>query len=158
MEDITAKIYQEFTLAQNKCYEKEVILQNQIQRLTKHIKATEQQNWNLEKGMDYWSAQTDFTKLQTLEFDAYLTSDRLRHLATKVQLPCLKTLVLSNLRKERENSDDAAEAANELLRSLPPLMSLTLDGWYPEISIHALATHHGPRLLELNCSITLAKT
>jgi hypothetical protein len=106
--------------------------------------------WRItEDRLDYWGTQTDFTKLQALEFDAYLTSDLLRHLATKFQLPCLKKLVLSNLRKERDNSDDHAEAANELLRSLPPLMSLTLDGWYPEISIDALATHHGLRLSEL---------
>ncbi|KAJ5465168.1 uncharacterized protein N7458_000854 [Penicillium daleae] len=106
--------------------------------------------WRItEDRMDYWNVHTDFKKLQSLEFDAYLTSDVLRHLATKFQLPCLETLVLSKLRKERDDSDDHAEAANKLLRSLPPLLSLTLDGWYPEISMDALATFHGSRLLEL---------
>ncbi|KAJ5982823.1 hypothetical protein N7451_012923 [Penicillium sp. IBT 35674x] len=99
--------------------------------------------------LDYWSRQTDFTQLRALEFDAFLTSGILRHLAMKFHFPCLKTLVLSNLRKQRETSDDDAEAANGFLRSLPPLMSLTLHGWYPEISIDAFATHHGPRLREL---------
>lgn len=105
--------------------------------------------WRItEDRLDYWSTQTDFTRLQALEFDACLTSNLLRHLATNFQLPDLKTLVLTNLRRERENSDDHGEAANEFLKSLPPLMFLTLDGWYPEISIDALAIHHGPRLSE----------
>lgn len=98
--------------------------------------------------MDYWCTQTDFTRLQALEFDANLSSDLLRHLAT-FQLPCLETLVLSGLRYEREDSENHAEAVNELLKRLPPLKSLTLEAWYPEISIEGLALHHGPRLSEL---------
>lgn len=106
--------------------------------------------WRITEGMlDYWSAQTDFTKLQTLQLDAHLPTDTLSYLATEFHLPCLQKLVLGRLRREREDSDDHAEAVNKLLRCLSPLRSLTLDEWYPEISIDALAIVHGHCLLEL---------
>ncbi|KAJ5553134.1 hypothetical protein N7494_002512 [Penicillium frequentans] len=106
--------------------------------------------WQITEDMlDYWSAKTDFTKLQTLQLDAHLPPDTLNYLATEFHLPCLRTLVLGRLRSEREDFDDHAEAVNKLLRCLPPLRSLTLDEWYPDISIDALAIIHGHCLLEL---------
>ncbi|OQE25443.1 hypothetical protein PENSTE_c006G03289 [Penicillium steckii] len=112
-------------------------------RLEHHFQITE-------KLLDHWSARTDFSKLQALELEAQLKPDTARYLATEFHFPCLNTVVLGRLRREAENSiDDHSEAVNKLLSYLPPLKSLTLDQWYPEISIEAMAIRHGPSLLEL---------
>lgn len=108
-----------------------------------------QHSWITEDTLDHWAARTDFTRLQVLELQTYLPPDALRYLATQFHFPCLTTLTLGKLGEAVEHFGDHAEAVNELLSCLPPLASLTLDGWYPGISIEALAIVHGPSLLEL---------
>jgi hypothetical protein len=80
----------------------------------------------VEDRLDYWSLQTDSTKLQALEFATHLTSDSFRHPTTKFQLLCLEKLVLSNHGNGLEVPSDYAKAVNEFLRRLPPLKSVTL--------------------------------
>lgn len=57
VQNIIKKIYEEFNLVQTQYYETKVLLQTQTQRLTRHIEAVEQQNWNLQRSV--WRLESE---------------------------------------------------------------------------------------------------
>ncbi|KAJ5091598.1 hypothetical protein NUU61_006468 [Penicillium alfredii] len=73
--------------------------------------------------LEQWESCTDFCVLQVLKLETIVKKDALEYLATEVPAP---------------------------FATPPPLSSLHLKGWHPDLSIASIVEHHGPHLHELS--------
>lgn len=98
-----------------------------------------------------WRAHTDFSVLRTLKLRPGIEEDALDDLATECRFPSLATLVLNlNPRySERRPTSHYLDTANRLLRTLPPLSTLELQGWHHDLVLHLFLDHHGSALHKL---------
>lgn len=106
------------------------------------------------RAMEEWEAHTDFSLLQTLNFQSLVGKDAFNHLAINANFSSLAALAL-NFRPEydqRRHTLDYYKSARNFLHSLPPLSTLALRYWHCDLSLDFLPDRHGSHLRELTIS------
>jgi len=101
--------------------------------------------------IETWKAHTDFSKLQILRLETFVSQDTLECLAASSSFPSLRELVLRLAGRQisRPQTTEFYDIVDRFLCSLPPLSSLKLDGELHRLSIDSILEHRGSALRQL---------
>ena len=100
--------------------------------------------------LETWSTITDFSLLRSLKYYGFLTAADFRWLTENVQFSSLQTLHVKSASDDDEASIiDLADAMEGFVRSLPPLQSVKLVGFYKQRTVSVVLEHCGRNLRQL---------
>jgi hypothetical protein len=106
----------------------------------------------LAAALEEWAPYIDFSTVQILDLGSSIQGEALAAWSDHLHFPALRTLRLFLGTKEggAEQAPEFYPQATRFLQSLPSLSEIYLIAWHSQLSIGALAKHHGPRLRKLS--------
>jgi hypothetical protein len=104
--------------------------------------------------IEIWKAHTDFSILEMLKLEPYISQDTFAYLAANSSLPSLKRLVLrlAGRHIDRRQTNEFFDIARSFLYQLPPLETLELTGELFRLNMNSILGHHGAALRQLSLS------